>query len=131
MTVEDLKNLRDCHAAVASLRSRIARIEDSLCSPSGAPMTHAPTAAGPADPVGDGVAQLVALQQALRERIAELERHIAAVEGEIDALPPRERAVIRARYVDGLGWREVAERTHYSVDHCKRIGRECVRNLRL
>jgi len=122
LTIEDLKNLRDCHAQIASLKGRIERLRSSLSSPAASRLSHAPGGSGsPSDPVGDGVAKLTEMEEELQQRIAELELKIRRVEAEIDALPPRERSIIRARYVDGLSWRKVGKAVGYSKEHCKKI----------
>jgi len=122
LTAEDLKNLRDCHAQIASLKGRIERLRSSLSSPAVSRLSHAPASSGmPGDPVGDGVVRLAEMEEELQKRIMELELKIRCVETEIDALPPRERSVIRARYVDGLSWRRVGKVVGYCENHCKRI----------
>lgn len=122
MTIEDLKNIRDCHAQIASLKGRIERLQSSLSSPATSRLSHAPGSSGsPGDPVGDGVIRLADMEEELQQRIAELELNIRRVEEDIDAMPPRERSIIRARYVDGLSWRKVGKAVGYSKEHCKRI----------
>ena len=126
MTAEDLKGLLDCHAQIKSLERRLGRLREASTMPPPMRLSFAPRGTGSSDPVGEGVARLVELEAELLQKIAGLEEHIRCVEAEIDALPPRERSVLRARYVDGLSWREVAKKTHYSMDHCKRINRDCI-----
>jgi len=122
LTIEDLKNLRDCHAEIKSLQGRITRLRDYLSSPPSSRLSHLPRGGGgPRDTLGDGMATLADMEEELQERIAELELKIRRVEGEIDALPPRERSVVRARYVDGYSWRKVGKVVGYTEDHCKRI----------
>ena len=126
MTAEDLKGLLDCHAQIKSLQRRLDRLREASASPPSMRLSFAPRGAGSSDPVGEGVARLVELEAELLQKIAGLEAHIRRVEAGIDALPPRQRAVLRARYVDGLSWREVAKKTHYSTDYCKKIHRDCI-----
>jgi len=125
LTVEDLRNLRDLHAQINSLKGRIERLRGVLSSPAAPQFSYVPRGAGThSDPVGNGVVKLAEMEEELQQRIVELEEKIRSVEAEINALPPRERAVIRARYVDGLNWHKVSKVVHYSRDHCLRINRE-------
>ncbi|MGI6124203.1 MAG: hypothetical protein ACOYIG_08475, partial [Acetivibrionales bacterium] len=93
LTIEDLRNLRDLHAQINSLKGRIERLRAVLSSPAAAQFSHARGADSPSDPVGNGVAKLAELEEELQQRIVELEEKIRRIEGEINALPPRERAV--------------------------------------
>lgn len=130
VTIDELKNLRDYHAQIACLRARIARLEEaSFCAPSPT-LSHAPKAAGsPADPTGKAALELVRLKAELQQKVVELESRISRIEKDIDALPPRERAVIRARYMEGLSWGCVARKVHYSEDYCKEIHGAAIKNL--
>ena len=122
LTIEDLKNLRDLHSQINSLKGRIERLRGLLSSPASVRLSYAPRGAGThSDPVGNGVAKLAELEAELQQRIVELEEKIRHIEGEINALPPRERAIIRARYVDGLPWRKVGKVVGYCEEHCKRV----------
>jgi len=131
LTIEDLKNLRDLHSQINSLKGRIERLRGLLSSPASVRLSYAPRGAGThSDPVGNGVVKLAELEEELQQRIVELEEKIRSIEAEINALPPRERAVIRARYVDGLSWLKVSKAVHYSRDHCLRINRDVFCALR-
>jgi len=122
LTIEDLRNLRDLHSQINSLKGRIERLRGLLSSPASVRLSYAPRGSGThSDPVGNGVVKLAELEEELQQRIVELEEKIRSVEAEINALPPRERAVIRARYVDGLPWRKVGKVVGYCEEHCKRI----------
>ena len=130
MTIDELKNLRDYHTQIACLRERIARLEEASFCPPSPTLSNAPKAAGsPADPTGKAALELVWLRAQLQQKVVELEGRISRIEKDIDALPPTERAVIRARYVEGLSWECVARTLHYSVRHCSRIHDAAVRRL--
>lgn len=125
LTIEDLKNLRDLHSQINSLKGRIERLRGLLSSPASVRLSYAPRGAGThSDPVGNGVVKLAELEEELQQRIVELEEKIRSVEAEINALPPRERAVIRARYVDGLSWEKVSKTVNYCREHCLKINHD-------
>jgi DNA-directed RNA polymerase specialized sigma24 family protein len=130
LTIEDLRNLRDLHSQINSLKGRIERLRGLLSSPASVRLSYAPRGSGThSDPVGNGVVKLAEMEEELQQRIVELEEKIRRIEGEINALPPRERAVIRARYVDGLDWRQVARRASYTSEHCRKINAMACRKL--
>lgn len=125
LTIEDLKNLRDLHSQINSLKGRIERLRGLLSSPASVRLSYAPRGAGThSDPVGNGVVKLAELEEELQQRIVELEEKIRSVEAEINALPPRERAVIRARYVDGLSWEKVSKTVNYCRENCLKINHD-------
>lgn len=73
--------------------------------------------------------ELNEVQQQLMARYVALEKDRAVVDSLIDLLPPMKREVIRARYVDGMNWNQVAEHIGYSVDHCYTLHRDALRYL--
>ncbi len=56
---------------------------------------------------------------------------IIAVEYAIADLPVRYRTIMRLHYIDGLTWEAVADKTHYSERHVKRLHREALRKMSL
>lgn len=125
LTIEELRNLRDLHSQINSLKGRIERLRGLLSSPASVQFSHAPRGSGThSDPVGNGVVKLAEMEEELQQRIVELEEKIRHIEGEINALPPRERAVIRARYVDGLSWEKVSKTVNYCREHCLKINHD-------
>lgn len=52
---------------------------------------------------------------------AELLQRMAAIEAAIEALPDRERVVMRAHYLQGADWDAIAETLHYCTRQVHRI----------
>ena len=68
------------------------------------------------DNIQSCVALLDELERRYVERLRETIRLLTAIEDGIDALPDeRHRLVLRMRYIDGLGWEEIAERIGYTL----------------
>jgi DNA-directed RNA polymerase specialized sigma24 family protein len=76
---------------------------------------------GAVSSLAERVEKLIELEEALAAQVLTVEQSIAEVEEWINALPAQQAAVMRLRYVDGLSWREVAARTHYSMNHVYKI----------
>lgn len=55
------------------------------------------------------------------ERAAELAKQAEAIEDAIQALPDRERIILRAHYLMGDSWEAIAARLHYSTRQVHRI----------
>lgn len=51
------------------------------------------------------------------------------IETSIDALPPMERSLMRARYIDGLNWECVEDLIHYSERQVRRIHTHILRRM--
>jgi DNA-directed RNA polymerase specialized sigma24 family protein len=89
-----------------------------------------PRGGGPGDPVGQAVADLDALRARWQKTIAAYTRHVRLVEAAIQALPdPDVRSVLRLRFLDGLTWDQIAERTHFVDRWCRELSRRGVRRL--
>ena len=67
-------------------------------------------------------------------RIAKLETERAALAGEMAAEftqieDPRLQCVLTMRYMEGLRWREIANRMRYSVSHVKRLRNDALKEI--
>lgn len=82
------------------------------------------------DKLSDDMAKLDGLQRQLLNELSMLESERIIAEDEIKHLPAREQMVMRMRYIEGLPWRQVARRCHYSEQHCFRIHKAAVSRIR-
>ena len=65
------------------------------------------------------VARIAELTDELVSSALDYDIEVTLAERAIDELTDSEQKIARARYIDGLSWRQVAERTHFSVGHCR------------
>lgn len=114
MDIQTLKRCRAQRQEVASLRERIARLRAALEGAARPPLSGTPAAAGYGDRMAGQVAELLALEERLRERLLCLERGLREVDDWLGGLPPEEACVLRLRYVDGLPWSQVERQAGYS-----------------
>lgn len=74
--------------------------------------------------------RLAALQEDLKSRAERWAAEQLAVAAAIDRLDdPVQREVLQHRYLDGLDWREIAERMGYSREWLWRVHRQAVGRL--
>jgi DNA-directed RNA polymerase specialized sigma24 family protein len=75
-----------------------------------------------ADRVGEGVAKLADLETAAQEKLEAYLDFVAQVGAAIDTLAePDQRRVLRLRYLEGLRWEAIAEKTHFHERWCKEL----------
>ena len=125
MTIDDLKNVRRQKLRVESLQERIERLR------SRAEYTQQQLGeCGRSDPTRDRLAEYVAeldgLERQLTGEMIALEKQLVFVDAELAKLPENQEKVLRLRYLDGLKWKEIGTKLNYNVDHCKRIGQNCI-----
>lgn len=73
----------------------------------------------PHDEVGERVAKLDALKNKISAKLIDIEKERLYIETSFDRLPEQQRMVMYYRYLEGMSWRDVANKLHYSVDHCR------------
>ena len=85
---------------------------------------------GRSDPTRDRLAEYVAeldeLERQLTDEMIALEKQLVVLDAELAKLPENQEKVLRLRYLDGLKWKEIGTKLNYNVDHCKRIGQNCI-----
>ena len=65
--------------------------------------------------------KLPELTEVYDEKIASLKARLKRIEDVIEELEPTERRLMRARYIEGLEWHQVAVRISYSWQQTHRI----------
>lgn len=69
------------------------------------------------------------LRQCYRAKLAEVEAEQLAIEEAIENLEPRERALMRYRYIDGYKWEKICVLLHYEWRQTHNIHSEALRKL--
>lgn len=121
LTIDDLKNVRRQKLRVEALQDRIERLR------SRAEYNQRQLGEyGRSDPTRDRLAEYVAeldgLERELTGEIIALEKQLVDVDAKLAKLPENQEQVLRLRYLNGLRWRKIAEKTGYCERQCKRIG---------
>lgn len=68
---------------------------------------------------------------ALREDMLSTQRLLDKVDGAMQRLSKKEKAIVLDHYLDGVGWDEVGDRYHYSGKRAGEIGRKALENVAL
>ena len=103
MTLETLKQIRACKLCQASRRTELAQIQTDLAYMDKAGNRQT-----------EGYKAAKKLADALTKSYAEQAEEIARAEQSINHLPGLKHAIFRLRYMEGLSWTLVAQRTGYS-----------------
>ena len=93
---------------------RLMRLESSMTAPRSLNMDGMPRGTGTGDPVLAIVSQHLALKEKYLQLLGELSRAQSEIEDLINVLPPRDRVLMRLRYIQGLQWEEVCLAVGYS-----------------
>lgn len=131
MNKDQLRSYTNIKREREQIEDQLATIEAELYSPKIQQLSGMP-----AGPVKEGNAQeglivkhieLLQHYEALQARLA---AELLAIEKAIEALPSRERQLVRLHYIQGLTWMQVAEEMKYSWSQIHRIHAEALRLLR-
>ena len=117
---EYLSQYRNMELKIASKEKELEDLRAKLEGCSSKQMDGMPrSSGGSADPIGDAVTKIVAMQMEINEevdRCIDLRREITA---KIDKLDNETYAsLLRYRHVMMMKWEEIAERMHYAEKYC-------------
>ncbi len=84
---------------------------------------------GPQDKMAELTVNMVMMKEELSKRIRVKHALLTEVEKAVELLPPREKYLIRARYIEMKKWEDISEDMHYSYKHVHRIHNEALRLL--
>lgn len=125
MTRERLRQYIDLVAELESLRSTMAELEGRIFAPEIGRTDGLPHGGGDRESsVERGALAHAALVDQLRELEAEISRETLAIEMAIEALPSRERNLMRMHYIEGVSWEEIAQRTNYCLRQVYRLRKQ-------
>lgn len=118
MTKQELKHrlhsYRDLLAEYGQIKDELAKVEAFMEAPRGSNLDGMPRGGSGGDPVVNVVAHHIALQERYRLQLVKLAAAQAAIENIIEGLEPKERRLMRCRYIDGMSWEEVCVAISYS-----------------
>lgn len=135
MTKADLEAYRDELHELRQVENRVLALQTrlySLRSPSLTGMPHAQTVESgssqerAADECSERLDKLIAFYEQKAKYLAE---KCLAVEEALTELAPRYRSLMRARYIEGKKWGEIAREKHYTVDALMKMHRKALTGL--
>lgn len=130
MTKERLRTYRDLRRELRQIERKVESIETALYSPKIPRLTGMPTAPGGGNTKEDLAAKHLELLEYYNTKKAELAAEQLSIELAIDALPYRERTLLRLYYIDGLTWEEVCVNMSYGWTQTHKIHGKALRMLR-
>ena len=116
----NLHTLRDRHDRIDSLKERIERLRSAM-ELGARRLKIVPAKTAVRNRLEEDMAKLDELERELVGEVAAFEQETQDAEQLLDGLPVREQRIMRLRYVEGMSWRRVARKAHYSQQHCFRI----------
>lgn len=129
MTKADLYRARDRLREVTQLRERLDTMESGIYSPKGQQLSRTPRGGGGGRTMEDIVAAHGKLQDRYYQGLLELLQLQYDIEQACIPLPPMERMVIRARYIEGKSWDVVARDIGYEAAQTHRVHSSALRLL--
>jgi DNA-directed RNA polymerase specialized sigma24 family protein len=118
MTKDELKKLlhsyRDLKDEHKQIALELEQVEAFMTAPKGTNWDGMPRGGRAGDPILNVVSQHINLQERYQAKLAELAAAQTQIEELIDSLEPRERKLMRHRYIEGLSWEEVCVAMCYS-----------------
>lgn len=132
MTKEKLRSYRAIKKERDLLKEKIRELETELYDPRSQRLNGMPrNASGGTNTRLEGQIErrdeLIALYQ---EKESELTDAILEIEGAIELLPSRDRALMRLYYIEGLTWEQVAVEMNYSWRQVHRIHGEALEKIK-
>lgn len=106
-----LRQYRAILREIAHLEEEKRRVLDGLLAPPSGDGT--PRGSGEHDRIGSAVARRDKYQRMIDRKLDKLIALRREIESAVAALPPKDRYLIRLRYIDGLRWEDVAAELHY------------------
>ena len=98
----------------AQIERLVAELEGTWTAPGTSNWSGMPRSGGHGDPMTGGLMQKERLLERYHRKGVELDSALERIEAMIDSLEPRERKLLRHRYVEGLTWESVCVAMNYS-----------------
>lgn len=129
MTKARLLEYRDLMLEWKQLADDLAELESIMFAPRIGASDGTPRSTAGGNPLENMVMRHTELQERYRAKLAEADAAIAEIERAIESLPPRERKLMRHRYIEALEWEVVCEKMSYSWRQVHRIHRQALTRL--
>ena len=129
MTRERLWSYQHLCREIRQLEDQIAELESRITSPRTPKLSFLPHAKSAGYALEAGMDRYADLIELYKTKLERLYSERAAIEQAIESLEPIERMVLRARYIEGRTWEDVAERINYSYVQTWRIHARAIEAL--
>ena len=131
MDKKTLKNYQDMETELDNLGELIERIEARIIEAKTSKLSQEPKGQGvAADMIGANIARLESYLDMYIKRCEDLRDAIWEIEKTIDRLAPRERTLIRCKYIEGMEWEDIGKKLKCSPRQAKRLHGGILENLK-
>lgn len=120
MRKKDLERCIELHSEIQRLEDRRKKIEEAAQRITKI-ISSEPKGNEPRDKLAEYVAKLDTLDRLYAGKIIELNALFRLIELDLEDFPAQQRIILKLRYIDGLPWRRVAEKSKYSEKHIFKI----------
>lgn len=114
---------------VKELSEKIEHLKDSLTSIKSSSQFGVRAASGSYDKIGEFIATIERLETIYYKKMCDLTKETIEIEQIINALPSRERRLIRSRYLEGHTFEQICYEMNYSWRHVHRLHGEALKKL--
>ncbi len=123
---EYLGQIRDITISLKSLSRQVQSLEDTLTGAS----SNVSDMPGSTTPNVRRMEKLIATKVDLERKIAAQSKRLAEITDTINALPnPKHTAILTARYVADMDWRDIANELRISVSHLYQLHRDALTEI--
>jgi DNA-directed RNA polymerase specialized sigma subunit len=124
----DLRNARGIKVTMDRIKEHIEVLKSAL--EYGERILHNGTGSNyPTDKISRIVARIEELTDQYVSLALDYDIEVTMAEQAIEKLSESEQKIARARYIDGLPWRQVAAQTNYSVSHCRNKNLDIIKKV--
>ena len=126
---EALKARLHSYQDIKAERAQIKEQMDRLTDPRGPNLDGMPRGSAGGDAMAGMAIKLAALRQKYQDKLDALTAAQTDIEELIDSLGPRERRLMRHRYIEGLSWEKVCIKMSYAWAQTHRLHSEILDKL--
>lgn len=130
MKQEMLYQYRRNKIEIAQIQNEIEMLRGKFTAPATQRLTGMPmTRGGVSDPTGNGAVAVADLCLLYDKRLKEMCAQQKQIEEAIDTLDSTQRAILRARYIQGYHWEKICYECGYSWRQTHRLHKAALRKL--
>lgn len=119
MTYQELQDCRHAAEYIADMGERMRRLESQIERITGTmELAKCYRTGEPQDKMAGQIAKLLDWRDEYWDAMLARRELVRRLEAELEQLPWSQRRIMALRYIDALGWRQVAQAAHYDRSRC-------------
>lgn len=113
VTIQDLYDYQHLRSEIRSFKEMISSLYDTSHA---IPIGSVSHGTQPSDPTAAAAFRIMALQEQLKEKEAQLAERVQVIEAWVEQLPdPEIRSIVRMHFISGLTWNQTAQRIYHNA----------------